>query len=121
MQNRHHHDSSHLRLFEASMIIGISCLFAVILFLPVQPSAAQEVGESLPQPLSDFDVGQYQRLFHLQEVGRMKQAVREAGRVKNDILIGHLLSKRYLHPTAWRSTYKPVSYTHLTLPTTTIV
>ena len=36
----------------------------------------------------------------------MKQAVREAGRVENDILIGHLLSKRYLHPTAWRSTYK---------------
>ncbi len=106
MQHCHYHDSSHLRLFEASMIIGISCLFAVILFLPPQPSAAQEAGESLPQPLSDFDVGQYQRLFHLQEVGRMKQAVREAGRVENDILIGHLLSKRYLHPTAWRSTYK---------------
>ncbi len=106
MQNRNYHDSSHLRLFEAIMIIGISCLFAAILFLLAQPSAAREAGESLPQPLSDFDVGQYQRLFHLQEVGRMKQAVREAGRVENDILIGHLLSKRYLHPTAWRSTYK---------------
>ena len=106
MQVSHYQDSSHMRLFEARMIIGISCLFAVILFLPAQPSAGREAGESLPQPLSEFDVGQYQRLFHLQEVGRMKQAVREAGRVKNDILIGHLLSKRYLHPTAWRSTYK---------------
>ena len=44
MRNFHYHESSHLRLFEASMIIGISCLFAVILFLPAQPSAAQEVG-----------------------------------------------------------------------------
>ncbi len=106
MQNRHYHNLSRLRLSAARMIIGIGCLLAVFLLIPAQPSAAQEVGVSLPQPLSDFDVGQYQRLFHLQEVGRMKQAVREAGRVENDILMGHLLSKRYLHPTAWRSTYK---------------
>ncbi|MEK9612055.1 MAG: transglycosylase SLT domain-containing protein [Alphaproteobacteria bacterium] len=106
MQNRHDHNPSRLRLSAARMIIGVGCLLAVFLLMPAQPSAAQEAGASLPQPLSDFDVGQYQRLFHLQEVGRMKQAVREAGRVENDILMGHLLSKRYLHPTAWRSTYK---------------
>ena len=49
------------------------------------------------KPLGDFDVAQYQRLFDLQEVGRMKQATREMGRLENDILKGHLLSQRYLH------------------------
>ncbi|MGB1176149.1 MAG: lytic transglycosylase domain-containing protein, partial [Candidatus Puniceispirillaceae bacterium] len=72
------------------------------------PSQA-EMSQDLPAPLSDFDVAQYQRLFHLQEVGRMKQATREMFRLENDILRGHLLSQRYLHPTAWRSTYKQLS------------
>ena len=86
--------------------MGIGCLLAGLFMMSPQPASAQQTRPSLPQPLSDFDVGQYQRLFQLQEVGRMKQAIREAGRIENDILMGHLLSKRYLHPTAWRSTYK---------------
>jgi len=63
----------------------------------------------LPNPLSDFDIQQYQRLFHLQEMGRMKQATREMGRLESDLLKGHLLSQRYLHPTAWRSSYGELS------------
>ncbi len=61
---------------------------------------------SLPIVLNDFDVAQYKRLFELQRLGRMKQAIREMGRLENSILVGHLLSQRYLHPTAWRSSYK---------------
>ena len=96
-----------------------------LLMLPVQAIASQEAsspvssgassegppvaGSALPQPLSDFDIQQYQRLFHLQEVGRMKQATREMGRLENDLLKGHLLSQRYLHPTAWRSSYSELS------------
>ena len=64
---------------------------------------------ALPQPLSDFDVQQYQRLFHLQEMGRMKQATREMGRLESNLLKGHLLSQRYLHPTSWRSSYGELS------------
>ena len=66
-------------------------------------------GIVLPTPLSDFDIALYQRLFRLQEVGRVKQAIREIGRAENPILKGHLLSQRYLHPTAWRSTYSELS------------
>ena len=73
--------------------------------MPAQPSAAQEAGASLPQPLSDFDVGRYQRLSSTGSWPDEPGCPR-AGRVENDILMGHLLSKRYLHPTAWRSTYK---------------
>jgi len=73
---------------------------------PAETSGAD--GE-LPLPLSNFDVIQYQRLFAMQEVGRMKQANREMGRLQNDILVGRLLSQRYLHPNAWRSTYGELS------------
>ena len=59
------------------------------------PEPASAVVPALPQPLSDFDVQQYQRLFHLQEMGRMKQATREMGRLDNTLLKGHLLSQRY--------------------------
>ena len=39
----------------------------------------------------------------------MKQAIREMGRVKDPMLKGHVLAQRYLHPTAWRSSYKELS------------
>ena len=64
---------------------------------------------ALPAPLSDFDVAQYIWLFDLQQQGNMKQATREIGRLENPILEGHLLSQRYLHPTAWRSSYVELS------------
>ena len=64
---------------------------------------------ALPAPLSDFDVVQYIRLFDLQKQGNMKQATREIGRLENPMLKGHLLSQRYLHPTAWRSSYAELS------------
>ena len=94
--------------------ICLSGLLALLIWLPAMPSQAAitqglSTSQDLPAPLSDFDVAQYQRLFHLQEVGRMKQATREMFRLENDILRGHLLSQRYLHPTAWRSSYKELS------------
>ena len=82
-------------------------LCSVLAILVAGISAAH--AQSVPKPLSAFDVQLYQRLFHLQEQGRMKQAIRETGRLENDILAGHLRSQRYLHPTAWRSTYVQLS------------
>ena len=90
------------------VLIGISCCLAAT--GSAQANTAHEpTRPNLPVLLSDFDVAQYQRLFHLQEVGRMKQATREMGRLENPILMGHLLSQRYLHPTAWRSKYTELS------------
>ncbi|MEC8641670.1 MAG: lytic transglycosylase domain-containing protein [Pseudomonadota bacterium] len=86
---------------------------ALLIWIPVAPVLADtrqaDTRQALPAPLSEVDVAQYQRLFHLQEVGRMKQATREMFRLENDILRGHLLSQRYLHPTAWRSSYSELS------------
>ena len=74
----------------------LSGFLALLIWLSAVPSLAA-TQQHLPTPLSDFDVAQYQRLFHLQEVGQMKQATREMFRLENDILRGHLLSQRYLH------------------------
>ena len=64
---------------------------------------------SLPEPLNAADVIQYKRLIELQKNGNMKQAIREMGRLKDPVLKGHVLAQRYLHPTAWRSSYKELS------------
>ena len=64
---------------------------------------------SVPQPLSSFDVANYKRLLELQKAGNMKKAIREMGRVKDPMLKGYVLAQRYLHPTAWRSSYKELS------------
>ena len=72
-------------------------------------SSAAVYAASVPQPLSASDVAHYKRLLELQKSGNMKQAIREMGRVKDPILKGYLLAQRYLHPTAWRSSYKELS------------
>lgn len=70
---------------------------------------ASASAKSLPEPLSAADIIQYERLIELQKSGNMKQAIREMGRLKDPVLKGHLLAQRYLHPTAWRSSYKELS------------
>ena len=84
------------------MRIALWC--AVFYALAVSAYAA-----TLPQPLGSFDVAQYSRLLKLQKDGKMKQAIREMGRIKDPVLKGHVLAQRYLHPTAWRSSYKELS------------
>ena len=82
-------------------------IFFVLITVMVFPEVINAA--SLPRPLSEFDVVQYKRLLELQKVGNMKQAIREMGRVKDPLLKGHVLAQRYLHPTAWRSSYKELS------------
>ena len=72
-------------------------------------SSTAVYAESVPQPLSASDVAHYKRLLELQKSGNMKQAIREMGRVKDPMLKGYVLAQRYLHPTAWRSSYKELS------------
>jgi len=81
----------------------ILALAQIMLVMPLSANAM------LPTPLSKFDAAQYLRLFDLQQQGNMKQATREMGRLETPLLMGHLLSQRYLHPTAWRSSYAELS------------
>ncbi|MBX9634198.1 MAG: lytic transglycosylase domain-containing protein [Magnetospirillum sp.] len=52
----------------------------------------------LPRPLSASDVDAYARVFKLQAEGQFGAADRELGKVRDDILKGHVLAGRYLAP-----------------------
>ena len=91
-------------------ISGVCILLSsTVIYLVIMLSQGSAHAASVPQPLSSSDVVNYKRLLELQKVGNMKRAIREMGQVKDPILKGHLLAQRYLHPTAWRSSYKELS------------
>ena len=63
----------------------------------------------LPEPLSDADVKRYQDIFALQQDKKWKEADKLIKALDSDLLLGRVLSQRYLHPTGWRSSYKELS------------
>ena len=72
----------------------------------VDPTAPlPTVFQSLPRPLSTDDAALYRLIFELQENGRWNDADRLIGRLQSRLLIGHVLAQRFLHPTAYRSSY----------------
>ncbi len=60
----------------------------------------------LPPMLSAPDASRYRVIFRLQKEGDWKAARRIIAKLKNPILMGHILAQRYLHPTKYRSRYK---------------
>jgi len=60
----------------------------------------------LPQPLSAADAERYRQIFALQHDKKWKEADKLIKALDDDLLLGRVLSQRYLHPTGWRSTYK---------------
>lgn len=55
--------------------------------------------------LSDEDALTYRRIFQMQEVGNWATADRLIDRLGDERLMGHVLYQRYMHPTAYRSSY----------------
>jgi soluble lytic murein transglycosylase len=49
-----------------------------------------------PRPLSATDAALYARIFKLQDAGQWAAAERDLGQVKDDLLAGHVLARRYL-------------------------
>lgn len=98
---------------------------ALLLAVAVTPAAAQSllgngardvarvdptlptptVFDSLPRPLGSEDAALYRMIFELQEHGRWPEADRLIGRLDDRLLMGHVLAQRFLHPTAYRSSY----------------
>ncbi len=62
-----------------------------------------EVG--LPRILGEQDMVLYRRIFALQTEGKWKAADRLIKRLDDDLLMGHVLFQRYMHPTKYRSKY----------------
>ncbi|HEX6142649.1 MAG TPA: hypothetical protein VFZ01_08030, partial [Geminicoccaceae bacterium] len=59
----------------------------------------------VPGPLSEHDTILYGQIFELQRQGAWDEADRRIAGLKDPVLLGHVLYQRYMHPTAYRSTY----------------
>lgn len=69
----------------------------------VMPGIGREARVApLPRPLSADDAALYSRIFKMQAAGQWAAADRELGKVKDDLLKGHVLAARYL-----QSGYRP--------------
>lgn len=68
-------------------------------------SSAPEAETSLPTVLDAADVERYQRIFEYQADTEWAKADREIAKLKDRLLLGHILHQRYTHPTAYVSSY----------------
>lgn len=64
----------------------------------------QDIG--LPAILGSADITAYQGIFTLQEAGKWKAADRLIKHLDDELLLGHVLFQRYMHPTKYRSRYR---------------
>ena len=55
--------------------------------------------------LNDADINNYKKVFEYQEVCKWKKANKYILEIENNILMGHVLAQRYLHPKCYRSKY----------------
>ncbi|MGB0810599.1 MAG: lytic transglycosylase domain-containing protein, partial [Candidatus Puniceispirillaceae bacterium] len=85
-----------------AVIISILCGFFALTLSAIS-------AEPLPRPLTDKDAETYRQIFELQEDGDIKAAAKLIKTLDSDLLMGHVLSQKYLHPTAWRSSFKELS------------
>ncbi|MEM9988628.1 MAG: hypothetical protein AAF723_03835, partial [Pseudomonadota bacterium] len=60
-------------------------------------------------PLSEEDIARYKVIFAAQEKGKWKTADKHIAKLENDVLLGYVLEQRYMHPTAYRSSYRELS------------
>ncbi|MGH6914853.1 MAG: hypothetical protein ACREH3_14245, partial [Geminicoccales bacterium] len=63
----------------------------------------------LPAVLTPADAALYREIFALQEKGNWKEADKRIAKLSDRMLLGHVYYQRYMHPTAYRSSYKELS------------
>ena len=76
-----------------------------LLPLPEIDGARLQAAQPLPRILTQTDVDTYRQIFDLQQEGDWKAADRLIKRLEDKVLLGHVQAQRYLHPTAWRSSW----------------
>ena len=60
--------------------------------------------------LSNDDLLNYRKIFDLQEKCEWKKSNKYILKIKNKVLMGHVLSQRYLHPSCYRSEFLELTY-----------
>lgn len=70
------------------------------------PGVRPEAPERDPwRVLDDVDQETYRRIFAVQERADWREADRLIARLRDPVLMGHVLAQRYLHPTGWISSF----------------
>jgi len=102
-----------MRLLSKAIQLGVS-LFAAIAWAtaPVRADTIDVAVDSLEPAkattisvLSEADAALYREIFELQENGRWNDADKKIAGLENDILLGYVQYQRYMHPTAYRSSF----------------
>ncbi len=70
------------------------------------PRFAPSDDGGLPRVVSTQDERLYREIFRVQKIGDWKTADSLIARLVDRRLMGHVLYQRYMHPTAWRSSFK---------------
>lgn len=60
----------------------------------------------LPKPLNQQDIKLYKEIFEIQKKGHWNKANKLINKLESKILLGHIMSQRYLHPNKYKSRYK---------------
>ncbi len=68
-------------------------------------SQADDVKIEVPAVLTEADAARYARIYEAQREGDWAVAHREVAQLSNRVLMGYVLFQRYMHPTAYHSTY----------------
>ncbi|RMF12277.1 MAG: lytic transglycosylase domain-containing protein [Alphaproteobacteria bacterium] len=90
---------------QATILIRLAAMVAALLMAASSPVRADDVIDHELRVLGDLDVARYREIFAYQETGQWAKADRLIARLENDILMGHVLFQRYMHPTDYRSRY----------------
>lgn len=78
-----------------------------LLILGLQTNAMADA--KLPDVLDKKDVVTYRHIFALQEDGKWREADKAIKSLKNNLLMGHVLFQRYMHPKKYRSKYNELA------------
>jgi len=88
------------------------CLGLGLILAPA-PSAAfvGPHGDGAPRAdrLADRDIERYRTIFEVQAEGAWDEADALIAQLESDLLLGHVLAQRYLHPTHYRSKYEELA------------
>jgi len=93
--------------------VALALCLGMVLAIPFSPSDAF-VGPHLDQAsqehqLSAADIERYRTIFAVQADGAWIEADELIAQLENEILLGHVLAQRYLHPTQYRSRYQELA------------
>jgi soluble lytic murein transglycosylase-like protein len=90
-------------------LAGLAAALLLIL-AGAAPHAARAAGAGLDlHVLSDADAAVYRDIATAQERGDWKTADRLIAKLDDDLLMGHVLFQRYMHPTAYTSSFRELA------------